>query len=101
MALHELATNAAKYGALSTSGGRVVVSSWTDAGTEPRLHVVWQELRGPRVVEPARRGLGTKLIDDALVYESGGTVALRFEPSGVRCEIDIPLPRAAAGAAEA
>jgi two-component sensor histidine kinase len=101
MALHELATNAAKYGALSTSGGRVVVSSWTDAGTDPRLHVVWQELHGPHVIEPARRGLGTKLIDDALVYESGGTVALRFEPSGVRCEIDIPLPRAAAGTAEA
>jgi two-component sensor histidine kinase len=101
MALHELATNAAKYGALSTSTGCVIVSSWTDEGTDPCLHVVWQELHGPRVITPARRGLGSKLIEDALVYESGGTVTLRFAPSGVRCEIDIPLPRTVAETAEA
>jgi len=99
MALHELATNAAKYGALSTPGGRVIVSSWTDEGANPYLHVIWQEANGPRVTEPIRRGLGTKLIEEGLAYDSSGTVSLRFLPSGVRCEIDIPLPRTASGTA--
>jgi two-component sensor histidine kinase len=92
MALHELATNAAKYGALSTGDGRVAVSSRLDPNGGPRLKIVWRESNGPAVGEPPRRGLGTKLIEEALVYESGGAVSLRFEPSGLCCELDIPLP---------
>jgi two-component sensor histidine kinase len=95
MALHELATNAAKYGALSTGEGRVVLASRLEsAGDASRLHIVWKEAHGPAVEEPQRRGLGTKLIQEGLVYESGGTVELAFLPSGVCCEIDVPLPAA-------
>ena len=93
MALHELATNAAKYGALSTGEGRVVLSSRCESREdEPRLHIVWKEANGPAVEDPQRRGLGTKLIEEGLAYESGGTVNLAFLPSGVCCEIDVPLP---------
>jgi two-component sensor histidine kinase len=90
-ALHELATNAAKYGALSTREGRVGITAAVANGSERRLHLVWSEQGGPKVDEPTRRGLGTKLIEAALAYESGGTARLSFEESGVRCEIDMPL----------
>jgi two-component sensor histidine kinase len=92
LALHELSTNAAKYGALSTGEGRVAISSRIEVNAGSHLHLLWQEFDGPAVVRPARRGLGTRLIEDGLAYESGGWVDLQFLPSGVRCEIDIPLP---------
>lgn len=97
-ALHELATNAARYGALTTADGRVDIDG-TVAGD--RLRLVWMEHGGPPVDEPERRGLGTKLIESALGYESGGTARLSFPREGVRCEIDMPLgrPTAAADAA--
>jgi two-component sensor histidine kinase len=91
MALHELATNAAKYGALSTAGGHVSVSSRTDDGTAARLHISWDEHGGPATVTPTRRGFGMRLIEEALAYETDGTVALRFPGEGLRCEIAIPL----------
>ena len=94
MALHELATNAAKYGALSTGDGRIAVSSRFESKDGPRLRIVWKESKGPLVGEPTRRGLGTKLIEEALAYESGGRVDLRFDPAGLCCEFDIPLPEA-------
>ncbi len=90
-ALHELATNASKYGALSTPEGKVEIEARVAGGGEKRIHLNWRELGGPPVGEPDRCGLGTKLIETALAYESGGTVDLRFEDDGVRCEIDIPL----------
>jgi two-component sensor histidine kinase len=90
-ALHELATNAAKYGALSTKEGRVDVVCNVLNASGARLRVVWSEAGGPTVRQPQRRGLGTKLIEAALAYESGGTVLLDFGESGVRCEIDMPL----------
>jgi two-component sensor histidine kinase len=92
MALHELATNAAKYGALSTSEGRVNVISTIQPNGSSRLRIQWRESNGPAVGEPPRRGLGTKLIEEALAYESGARVSLRFDPAGLRCEFDIPLP---------
>ena len=97
MALHELATNAAKYGALSTGDGRIAVSSRFESDGGPRLRISWKESKGPVVGEPARRGLGTKLIEEALAYESGGKVDLRFDPAGLCCEFDIPLPEASGG----
>jgi len=90
-ALHELATNAAKYGALSTAEGRVGITAAVSVTDERRLRLVWRERNGPTVAEPTRRGLGTKLIEAALAYESGGTACLSFEEGGVRCEIDMPL----------
>ena len=92
MALHELATNAAKYGALSTKEGRVAISSRVEPeGTSP-LRIWWSERDGPHVSEPARRGFGMRLIEEALAYEAGGSVKLQFPDQGLRCEIEIPVP---------
>jgi two-component sensor histidine kinase len=91
LTLHELATNAAKYGALSTERGRVVVRSRLETGPESRLRISWSEHDGPLVQEPARRGFGTRLIEEALPYETGGTVRLQFPSHGLSCEIEFPL----------
>jgi len=96
MALHELATNAAKYGALSTKDGRVAISSSIDSNGADRLRICWSEHSGPPVRQPLHRGFGMKLIEEALVYETDGDVTLRFLPVGVRCEIQLPVPPAAA-----
>lgn len=95
LALNELATNAAKYGALSTSEGRVDIG-WSLA--EERLRLEWRESGGPAVRPPDTRGFGLKMIERALASDLGGTVAVRFEASGLVCAIDAPLPVAAAGA---
>ena len=92
MVFHELSTNAAKYGALSQSGGRVsvrwtVVAEHTPGAT---LRIEWQETGGPEVVVPVRKGYGTSVIRDLLVYEPGGRVDLVFSPGGVRCTIQLP-----------
>ena len=93
MALHELATNAGKYGALSTSQGRITVEWETHASNEQTwLLLQWTERDGPAVTPPTRRGFGTRLISDGLAYELDGTVELAFEPDGVTCCIDVPLP---------
>jgi PAS domain S-box-containing protein len=84
LALHELATNAAKYGALSADEGRVSIAWQSD---EDRLHIVWKEQGGPRVKRPARRGFGSRLIEQGLGPDLGGTAELAFEPDGLRCTI--------------
>ena len=94
--LHELATNATKYGSLSAPGGRVDVT-WSIAAAPPsdgllRLHFVWRESGGPPVTEPAARGFGTKLIEHGLASAFGGQPVLRFPSDGVVCEIDGRLP---------
>jgi PAS domain S-box-containing protein len=88
MALHELATNAAKYGALSTAQGCVEVSWSRDAGGELRL--IWCETGGPAVMEPARRGLGTTLLGRALAGPVGGRTRLDWRPQGLVCELILP-----------
>jgi PAS domain S-box-containing protein len=92
MVLHELATNAAKYGALSTPQGRVSVRwEWRSNGREPAsLELEWHEQGGPAVTFPAEVGYGTSVIGDLIPYELGGTVELKFAPDGVRCIIVIP-----------
>ncbi len=92
LALHELATNAAKYGALSVPEGRVGVA-WTveEAPEGQRLVLTWTERGGPAVRVPERRGFGSALIERSITYRPGGTVRLEFPPSGVRCRIEIPL----------
>ena len=92
MALHELATNAAKYGALSTNEGRVAIWSRVECNGASRLRISWRERDGPLVGEPARRGFGMKLIEEALAYEAEGRVDVQFPGQGVRCEIEVPVP---------
>jgi PAS domain S-box-containing protein len=84
LALHELATNAAKYGALSVPQGRVTIR-WNVAGDELRLS--WIEQGGPPVAPPTRVGFGTRLLQRGLAHELHGEVALTFPPGGVRCEV--------------
>ncbi len=88
MALHELGTNAAKYGALSIGQGSVAVH-WTTAGGRFRLS--WQESGGPPVVPPQRRGFGSLMIERGLAAELQGEVTIDYRPSGVVCTIDAPL----------
>lgn len=83
---HELATNAAKYGALSAPSGLVEVQ-WRLVGD--RAHVIWREVGGPRVEAPKRQGFGTKLAEVALVPQ-GGKVERRFEADGLVCELQVP-----------
>ena len=91
MLLHELATNAAKYGALSLPSGTVRVSWTTRDGLRPRLHLEWAETGGPPVEKPTRRGFGSRLIERGLARELSAEVDLVFDRSGVRCTIDMPL----------
>jgi PAS domain S-box-containing protein len=97
MAFHELTTNAAKYGALSVPGGRIEIR-WQpirgDDGGRPLLKIDWIEQGGPAVVEPERRGFGSKLIEGSIAAEHGGSTHLAFEPTGLCCEIVIPLEAA-------
>jgi PAS domain S-box-containing protein len=93
MVLHELTTNAAKHGALSTDGGHVSVR-WgqvMNGNPEARIRIEWQEAAGPTVRAPKRSGYGMEIIRDLIPYELGGTVDLVFAPGGVRCEIGIPV----------
>ena len=95
MVLHELVTNAAKYGALSSPEGRVSVRwDWAPNDTQPTyLAMEWCERGGPKVVAPSQLGYGTSLICDLIPYELGGKVDLLFEADGVRCRIELPLER--------
>jgi len=91
MAFHELAGNAAKYGALSNSAGRVSLA-W-QRRPEDRLRLVWRERDGPRVHRPTRRGFGSRLIERGLANDLGGTVRLDYDARGVECVIEMPIPR--------
>lgn len=92
LAFHELATNAARFGALSSPSGRVSVQ-WsvdqTEAGGVVKLN--WRENGGPEVPPPTRRGFGSRLIERGAARELGGHVRLDFEPGGVACVFHLPL----------
>jgi len=93
MALHELGTNAMKYGALSVPEG-VVRVNWECQHTPDAkrlLRLQWTERNGPRVEPPTRRGFGRELIEGGIRFECSGTVHMRFEPEGIVCEFEIPL----------
>jgi two-component sensor histidine kinase len=94
MVLHELATNAAKYGALSNCSGQVsVVWRWRSNGSEGRgLALEWRETGGPPARTPHSSGQGTSVIRDLIPYELGGTVDYVLAPDGVRCKLEIPAP---------
>jgi PAS domain S-box-containing protein len=89
--LHELTTNAAKYGALSNRSGRVSVQwRWLQNGSHDRLLIEWQETGGPPVLAPSRSGYGTSIIRELIPHELGGKVDLAFAPDGVRCRLEVP-----------
>ncbi len=92
MVLHELVTNAAKYGALSTQKGRVSVRwRWHSNGAERDALVIdWQEVGGPAVSAPSKIGYGTSVINDLVPYELGGKVEFDHARSGVRCRLEVP-----------
>src|SRR5262245_61335656 len=91
MVLHELATNAAKYGALSTKQGRVSIRWERRLNGHPlRLVLEWQEFGGPPVVAPKKTGFGTSTIRDLIPYEFGGSVDLAFFSTGVQCRLELP-----------
>ncbi len=91
LAMHELATNAAKYGALSSPGGRVTIR-WEMAG-EHLAEVEWRETGGPPVAAERRRGFGTELIEKIVAHELRQPVALDFRPEGVVCVMRVPIRR--------
>jgi PAS domain S-box-containing protein len=95
MVFHELTTNAAKYGALSVPGGTIEIR-WQPLQGEGRalLRIEWIEQGGPPAAEPSKRGFGSKLIEGSVAAELGGKARLFFEPSGLRCEIVVPLEAA-------
>ncbi|MGR3497084.1 chemotaxis protein CheB [Citreimonas sp.] len=89
--LHELATNASKYGALSTAKGKLRVSWVTERdGDQRRVHLTWKERGGPAPEGEAPAGFGTKLIQRACAYELEGSADLRFDPEGLTAEIVFP-----------
>lgn len=88
MALHELGTNALKYGALSVEGGSVWLTWTADGG---RFRMLWQERGGPAVTRPARTGFGSRMIERGLSAELQGEVRIDYRPDGVACTIDAPL----------
>lgn len=91
IALHELATNALKYGALTSELGGVDVHWDVAPPPKARLHMVWREHGGPMVVKPTRRGFGSRLIEQGLAMQLGGTVEVDYAPEGVICTVDAPL----------
>ena len=88
MALQELATNAAKYGALSNGRGRIEIRWEAEDG---RMRLRWAERGGPPVARPIRRGFGTRLIERTLAQDLDGEVALSFETEGLVCAVAAPL----------
>jgi PAS domain S-box-containing protein len=97
IALHELGTNAAKYGALSSERGSVAVR-WTINGG--RFRLTWEEIGGPPVHPPTRKGFGSRMIERALAVELQGSAKIDYRPTGVVCAIDAPLDAIQEGSSE-
>jgi two-component sensor histidine kinase len=91
--IHELATNAAKHGALSSPKGKIEIS-WLEESDEKGC-LTWKERFGPEVVKPSRAGFGSKLLQTAFA-QGKGDAAMEFEPDGVRCRISFPILKAVA-----
>jgi PAS domain S-box-containing protein len=95
LAVHELATNATKYGALSNEHGKVNIFWETKTGDKSNFHFDWAESGGPRVFEPeqSERGFGTRLIERMLKNDFGGEVLMDFKSDGLVCTLDAPLEK--------
>ncbi|MDZ3838808.1 MAG: PAS domain-containing protein [Rhodospirillales bacterium] len=97
MALHELATNAVKYGALSNGSGRVGVAWEVSRHSSERLRFSWRESGGPPVYKPSRRGFGSVMIERGLARELNAQVSLDYAPDGLVFQMEMPLPTAGDG----
>jgi PAS domain S-box-containing protein len=95
LVFHELATNAVKYGALSSDRGRVDIT-WTFDEADERLRLTWAESDGPPVAPPTRVGFGSRLIQRGLQGDLRGVAILRYDPGGLICAMEARLPRTAA-----
>jgi PAS domain S-box-containing protein len=91
MAVHELATNAAKYGALSNGSGRISVHWDMTERDERQLQIVWTEMGGPKVTAPSSKGFGSRLIERGLAGQLGGEAVIDYREAGVVCRIKAPL----------
>jgi PAS domain S-box-containing protein len=93
LALHELSTNAAKYGALSAPGGHIALGWWIVDGTgdEKVFSLVWKELGGPPVTKPTRKGFGHTVMNRLVKAALSGDASLEFEPDGVKWSVNIPV----------
>ena len=97
MAIHELTTNAAKHGALSTFGGQVEVRWRVEPGEErPMLHFAWIEHGGPKVSTPTRQGFGSRLLQRVLATQLQADVSMDFPEEGLRFTMTLPIPGAPA-----
>jgi PAS domain S-box-containing protein len=90
LALHELATNSAKYGALSVAKGTLAVS-WRSDGSN--LTLDWREADGPPVQPPTSQGFGTKILNASIKHQIGGNVVWDWRPSGLHCSVQVPISR--------
>jgi len=92
LVIHELGTNALKYGALSVHEGKVALTWDIDrSDKDPRLVLVWRETNGPPVTRSAHRGFGSLLIERSIAYELDGAAELDYRPEGLVCTISAPL----------
>jgi two-component system, chemotaxis family, CheB/CheR fusion protein len=93
LAIHELATNALKYGALSQPSGRVEIAWHVEKASPTELVFDWRERGGPEVKAPQRKGFGTEMLERTLAFEFKARTSVAYDPSGVHCSIRIPLNR--------
>ena len=91
MIFHELATNAAKYGALLAPDGRVLVDWGVADQSRPVLLLTWREIGGPPVAPPQRKGFGSRLIERNVRHDLAGDVKLHYASDGFSAEFSIPL----------
>ncbi|MFP5295871.1 MAG: sensor histidine kinase, partial [Alphaproteobacteria bacterium] len=93
MIFHELATNAAKYGALSVPEGQVLVDWAVSDLKKPMLHLSWRERGGPPAAAPTRKGFGSRLIERNVRHDLSGAVELDYAVAGFSAEFSVPLDR--------
>jgi two-component system CheB/CheR fusion protein len=92
MLVHELATNAAKYGALSVSSGRIEIE-WSKTESEGQFNLFWRERDGPKITKSTQRGFGLTLVEREVQYNLRGKAEIDFEPDGLAVALEIPLIR--------
>ena len=96
MAVHELATNATKHGALSAQGGRIAITWLLEGGASGTLRLRWAETGGPPVAgPPTRRGFGSRVLDGTVRHQLSGEVSLTWDEGGLVCDVAVPLARIA------
>lgn len=94
LVIHELATNAAKHGALSGNAAGLIAIAWHIEPTPQgdRMQLTWHESGGPSVVPPVHKGFGSRLIESGLAQELNGQASIDYHESGVKCNISMPYP---------